>query len=133
LIEEGKDLRQTPITRKVLKAGHLVQFGKDGEGSALIQLNPFAINVYSGEELVAMFNHKGWLQFEHLRKKDEPNTAQESPAAEKSGDQAQESDPWKERLTANYWEETFKSHTDSKPNGNTLTSSFCPCHVYSCS
>lgn len=55
-----------------------------------LQHKPFAIHVQDGEEPLLSFNSKGLFQFEQLRDKKEE---------------------------ASEWEESFRSHTDSRPHG----------------
>ncbi|KAH7705988.1 glycosyl hydrolase family 31 protein [Aphelenchoides avenae] len=57
---------------------------------------PFRIDVFHGKELLFSVNSKQLLKFEHFREKKEGETAEEE----------------------GFWEETFKSHRDSKPYGS---------------
>lgn len=45
---------------------------KNGNGKAIINANPFRVDLYSGEELVISANAKGLMRFEHIRQKPEP-------------------------------------------------------------
>jgi alpha 1,3-glucosidase len=70
-----------------------------------IQFSPIQIDVFAAEEHAVSFNSRGLLNFEHLREKGEN---------EEDG----------------MWEETFKTHADSKPKGPTsggLHLTFSPC------
>lgn len=71
------------------------------DNRAVLYSNPFKLEFYIGDYLVTSFNSKNLLKFEHLRTRD-ANPAENAEA------EVQEPD---------MWEETFKSHTDSKPNG----------------
>ncbi|XP_059616184.1 neutral alpha-glucosidase AB [Phlebotomus argentipes] len=90
-----------------------------GGNRAVIVASPFRIDFYNGEVLVVSTNAKGLMKFEHLRKKPEPaplegeETAEEVPSEENNVVQPkteEEADP-------GAWDENFKSHHDSKPNG----------------
>lgn len=65
--------------------------------SIVVNVNPFRLDVYSGEDLVLVGNQRGLFNFEHHRSK---------PAEGEQDDCAVEC-----------WEETFKGSVDSKPNG----------------
>ncbi len=55
-------------------------------------------------------NGKGLMRFEHLRKKPEPKLAEEGKEGDQEQNVAEDEDP-------GAWEENWKSHHDSKPNG----------------
>lgn len=85
----------------------------DGTNKAVLHVSPFAIDFFHGDNLVVAVNSKGMMQFEHLREK----AAKQAPSegeepAETNDNQVQETqeDP-------GAWEENYKSHHDSKPNG----------------
>ncbi|KAK3093332.1 hypothetical protein FSP39_014183 [Pinctada imbricata] len=98
----------------------------------LLSAKPFRIDVISGDEPILSINAQGLLKFEHLRKKEEAKV-EEPPAGPDQGeenkdensegekDEAKEADQSenKEEEEPMMWEETFKSFTDSKPNGPT--------------
>ncbi|PAV62713.1 hypothetical protein WR25_25835 [Diploscapter pachys] len=68
----------------------------DGKQKMIIQYSPFVINVYNVfGDLVLQVNRDGKLKFEEFRKKEE---GKEYPEG--------------------FWEETFKSNTDTKPHGS---------------
>ncbi|XP_050734554.1 neutral alpha-glucosidase AB-like [Eriocheir sinensis] len=85
---------------------------KFGSSHAVVQAKPLKVDVYSGNTLVVSANARGLLKFEHYRKK---------PEGEPQGGEAEEGAnvaPLEEEEDTNgLWEETFKSHTDSKPHG----------------
>uniref|UniRef100_A0A8C1QRK5 Neutral alpha-glucosidase AB n=1 Tax=Cyprinus carpio TaxID=7962 RepID=A0A8C1QRK5_CYPCA len=68
--------------------------GKDQR--LILSAQPFRLDIVEGSQVVMSLNSRGLLAFEHLRTQDD----------DKPG----------------MWEETFKSHTDSKPNGPTSIS-----------
>ena len=82
-----------------------------GANKAVIHVSPFKIDFYQDETLSTSVNSRGLMNFEHLRKKPEP------PLAETEAVEGQEEkiDPPEEDPGA--WEENFKGHHDSKPNG----------------
>ncbi|XP_055683933.1 neutral alpha-glucosidase AB [Lutzomyia longipalpis] len=93
---------------------------KCGENRAVVVASPFRIDFYHGEVLVVSANAKGLMKFEHLRKKSVPVPAE---AAEEGGEGAAAAENEVENPQTNEdddpgaWEENFKSHHDSKPNG----------------
>lgn len=102
----------------------------------LVTEKPFRMDLLQGRELLCSVNARGLLFFEHLRQRrdsDTPRepTAEEGAAAEgqeeaaggteEAGDQSEK--PTEAAAEAaeepGSWEETFKTHTDTKPNGPT--------------
>lgn len=67
---------------------------KDGH-RIVINYKPFRVDAYYKNDLVISVNSQSLLKFEHFREK----------AEEESNDDG-------------FWEETFQSHTDSKPYGS---------------
>uniref|UniRef100_W5KT68 Glucosidase II alpha subunit n=1 Tax=Astyanax mexicanus TaxID=7994 RepID=W5KT68_ASTMX len=65
----------------------------------IVSARPFRLDIMEGPEVLLSLNSRGLLAFEHLRLR---------------GGKDKEED--------GLWEETFKSHTDSKPNGPTAVS-----------
>uniref|UniRef100_A0A674JDG3 Glucosidase II alpha subunit n=1 Tax=Terrapene triunguis TaxID=2587831 RepID=A0A674JDG3_9SAUR len=100
---------------------------------------PFRMDLLQGRELVLSVNPRGLLHFEHLRhRKDSEESKESAPeggAAEEEtkpalpGDQESSEKSTKSEEVSDgpdradeelgSWEETFKTHTDSKPNGPT--------------
>jgi alpha 1,3-glucosidase len=72
----------------------------------ILYANPLKVEFYIEDYLVTSFNSKNLLKFEHLRTKE----------SEKVGEVAGEENP-ETHSEPDMWEETYKSHTDSKPNG----------------
>lgn len=77
---------------------------------AIVFTSPFRIEFYQGETLTTSVNSKGLMNFEHLRKKPEAQPDQEGVDGEENKIDPPEDDP-------GAWEENFKGHHDSKPNG----------------
>lgn len=98
---------------------------------------PFRMDLLQGRELVLSVNSRGLLHFEHLRHRkdsEEPKesapadgTASEESEAAVPGEQessekstkSEEDRPDQAEEELGSWEETFKTHTDSKPHGPT--------------
>ncbi|XP_049774510.1 neutral alpha-glucosidase AB [Schistocerca cancellata] len=82
-----------------------------GNIKAKIYGTPFRVDFYHGDSLAITANAKGLMKFEHIRIKPESkDDGSEQPDNQVNDDTA--SDP-------GAWEENFKSHHDSKPNGPT--------------
>ncbi|KAM4017095.1 neutral alpha-glucosidase AB isoform 2-T2 [Anomaloglossus baeobatrachus] len=94
------------------------------EHKLLVTGSPFRLDILAGRDLVLSVNSRGLLYFEQFRerkdtdseKTDEPtgsdneNQGEEEVAKEEESKKEEEDEP-------GTWDETFKTHTDSKPNG----------------
>lgn len=98
------DLQQDSF-EVVKRDENLIELKTPLNNRVILFSNPLKLDFYIGDYLVTSLNSKNLLKFEHLRTKEEPVQAAEGENAE-----APEVEP-------DMWEETFKSHTDSKPNG----------------
>ncbi|XP_018592971.2 neutral alpha-glucosidase AB [Scleropages formosus] len=93
----------------------------------IVSAQPFRLDIVEGPQVLLSLNSRGLLAFEHLRprkdtqaevpEKTEDAATTEQPVVEKAPDGGSEDDN-----QPGLWEETFKSHTDSKPNGPTSIS-----------
>lgn len=81
-----------------------------GGNKAVVHTSPFRIDFYQGETLTTSVNSRGLMNFEHLRKKPEPQPEQENGEDDENKVDPPEDDP-------GAWEENFKGHHDSKPSG----------------
>lgn len=99
-----------------------------GTGKAILLVKPFRLDVYDGDQLVISVNARGLLNFEHqrVRKSNEAGRNEEpssEPAEEEMKAEAEtkhpDEKPVEEEEEPGLWEETFKSHVDSKPYGPT--------------
>lgn len=64
----------------------------------ILNFKPFQIDVFTNSgELIISVNSRQLFKFEHFRQKDEEKKAEDGEG---------------------FWEETFKSHTDTKPFGS---------------
>lgn len=84
-----------------------------GDNKAVVHFSPLSIDFYQGSTLVTSANSRGLMNFEHLRKKPEPK----HPSENEDEHADEHIDPPEEDPGA--WEENFKGHHDSKPNGPT--------------
>uniref|UniRef100_A0A674D0E5 Neutral alpha-glucosidase AB n=1 Tax=Salmo trutta TaxID=8032 RepID=A0A674D0E5_SALTR len=112
--------------------GVVLSLGADSQ-RLIVSAKPFRLDIMEGREVLLSLNSRGLLAFEHLRirkdtklcvcfslshsKVDPEGTEnkEETEAANEpaEGEEAKED----EKVEDGMWEETFKSHTDSKPNG----------------
>lgn len=86
-----------------------------GENKAVVHFVPFTIDFYQGSTLVTSINSRGLMNFEHLRKKPEHHQQPQEEGEDNNVESKNENpddDP-------GAWEENFKGHHDSKPNGPT--------------
>lgn len=91
-----------------------------GKNKAVVTAKSFRIDLYAGDELVISANGRGLMKFEHSREKPAPkeNKVEEGVEGENHPPPAEvPEDAPVEEEEPGMWEETFKSHHDSKPNG----------------
>lgn len=104
-----------------------VSFTFGDNGRAILSAKPFRLDVFDKDQLVISVNARGLLNFEHQRtkKSNEPVEAEAVGSAEPiEGAEAkvEETAPVEEKPEedeSGMWEETWKSHVDSKPYGPT--------------
>ncbi|XP_055368276.1 neutral alpha-glucosidase AB isoform X3 [Betta splendens] len=102
--------------------GVVLSLGAESQ-RVIVSARPFRLDIMEGREVVMSLNSRGLLAFEHLRMRKDTQT---EPEVEKN----EEADPANQAETAKdedkavdgMWEETFKSHSDSKPNGPSAVS-----------
>ncbi|XP_038643387.1 neutral alpha-glucosidase AB-like isoform X2 [Scyliorhinus canicula] len=121
----------------------LTVVGKDGGsvelgfGNQLYKLiitsKPFRMDIMTGNELLLSVNSRGLMVFEHLRKRKDSEEKKEADVENEAKEEKQAGDGESQQVDqpedkdsqeseekedeAGMWEETFKTHTDSKPNG----------------
>lgn len=108
-----------------------LSWGGPGGHRALLTAQPFRLDVLGGSEPLCSANARGLLLFEHLRQRrrqqqgDPPKEPTEE-GKEEGGAETEQGEAQKpsdgdaeEAEEPGAWEETFKTHTDSKPNGPT--------------
>jgi mannosyl-oligosaccharide alpha-1,3-glucosidase len=81
-----------------------------GGNKAIIYNSPFKMEFYQGDTLSTSVNSRGLMTFEHLRVKPEPPQPKEGEEGHENKADTPDEDP-------GAWEENFKGHHDSKPNG----------------
>uniref|UniRef100_A0A8C1ZU09 Neutral alpha-glucosidase AB n=1 Tax=Cyprinus carpio TaxID=7962 RepID=A0A8C1ZU09_CYPCA len=96
--------------------------GKDQR--LILSAQPFRLDIVEGSQVLMSLNSRGLLAFEHLRtRKDTKSESEQATGQENVEQQTDEDGQIKEDDDKpGMWEETFKSHTDSKPNGPTSIS-----------
>jgi len=104
-----------------------LSFTFGGNGRAILSAKPFRLDVFNKDQLVISVNARGLLNFEHQRSKksNEPDQSEtggsvepvEGAETKEEGTPSAEEKPEEEE--PGMWEETWKSHTDSKPYGPT--------------
>ncbi|XP_065129980.2 neutral alpha-glucosidase AB [Paramisgurnus dabryanus] len=108
--------------------GVVLSLGADSQ-RLIVSARPFRLDIMEGPEVLLSLNSRGLLAFEHLRLRKDTQTQPDGAEVKDNVDEAQqqedgdkveegESDKEEDGL----WEETFKSHTDTKPNGPTSIS-----------
>ncbi|KAM4622087.1 neutral alpha-glucosidase AB isoform 3-T3 [Polymixia lowei] len=116
--------------------GVVLSLGAESQ-RVIVSARPFRLDIMEGREVLMSLNSRGLLAFEHLRTRKDTfsykvtstvasvwdNINQADPETEKKeeadpANQAEEAVKEEEdKVEDGMWEETFKSHTDSKPNG----------------
>uniref|UniRef100_A0A671KTW5 Neutral alpha-glucosidase AB n=1 Tax=Sinocyclocheilus anshuiensis TaxID=1608454 RepID=A0A671KTW5_9TELE len=84
--------------------------GKDQR--LIVSAQPFRLDIVEGPQVLVSLNSRGLLAFEHLRARKDTISHKISSTVGSMWDSLK-----KEEDKPGMWEETFKSHTDSKPNG----------------
>ncbi|GIX67767.1 neutral alpha-glucosidase AB [Caerostris darwini] len=87
-----------------------------GPNKAVLNGSPFRVDIYSADQLLMSANARGLMKFEHYRPKSKGKPTEEGEEANEMQQQpplSQDEEQFKDTL----WEETFKGHTDTKPNG----------------
>ncbi|XP_077062825.1 neutral alpha-glucosidase AB isoform X4 [Siphateles boraxobius] len=89
------------------------------ERRLIVSAQPFRLDIVEGPQVLVSLNSRGLLAFEHLRaRKDTKSESEEMTGQESVEKQSDEDGQIKEEEDKpGMWEETFKSHSDSKPNG----------------
>ncbi|XP_012164345.1 neutral alpha-glucosidase AB isoform X1 [Bombus terrestris] len=88
-----------------------------GENKVILYTNPFRVDLYSQNILVVSANARGLMRFEHYRTKPnrKPEQEENTENVEINGNSDGPGDGADDDPGA--WEESFKTHHDSKPNG----------------
>ncbi|XP_073676318.1 neutral alpha-glucosidase AB [Garra rufa] len=95
----------------------------------IVSARPFRLDIMEGPEVLLSLNSRGLLAFEHLRLRKDTQAQPDGAEVKESVDEDQQQDEAekdedgeKDKEEDGLWEETFKSHTDTKPNGPTSIS-----------
>uniref|UniRef100_A0A8D3DCI1 Glucosidase II alpha subunit b n=1 Tax=Scophthalmus maximus TaxID=52904 RepID=A0A8D3DCI1_SCOMX len=85
----------------------------------IISARPFRLDIVEGHEVLMSLNSRGLLAFEHLRMRKDTQADPEPEKKEEADpdNQAETAKEEEEKVEEGMWEETFKSHSDGKPNG----------------
>uniref|UniRef100_A0A7N8XHP6 Glucosidase II alpha subunit b n=1 Tax=Mastacembelus armatus TaxID=205130 RepID=A0A7N8XHP6_9TELE len=105
--------------------GVVLSLGSESQ-RVIVSAQPFRLDIMEGRDVLMSLNSRGLLAFEHLRMR--KDTALSLPPS--SLDHyifllhvcCQTAKEEEEKVEDGMWEETFKSHTDSKPNGPSAVS-----------
>uniref|UniRef100_A0A671KRV4 Neutral alpha-glucosidase AB n=1 Tax=Sinocyclocheilus anshuiensis TaxID=1608454 RepID=A0A671KRV4_9TELE len=91
--------------------------GKDQR--LIVSAQPFRLDIVEGPQVLVSLNSRGLLAFEHLRARKDTKSELEQVTEQENVEQRTDEDGQikEEEDKPGMWEETFKSHTDSKPNG----------------
>ncbi|KAG1957789.1 neutral alpha-glucosidase AB [Pimephales promelas] len=88
------------------------------ERRLIVSAQPFRLDIVEGPQVLVSLNSRGLLAFEHLRARKDTKSESEEMTGQESVEEQSEDGPIKEEEDKpGMWEETFKSHSDSKPNG----------------
>ncbi|KAA0709548.1 Neutral alpha-glucosidase AB [Triplophysa tibetana] len=95
----------------------------------IVSARPFRLDIMEGPEVLLSLNSRGLLAFEHLRLRKDTQAQPDAAEVKDNVDEAQQQEEGEkeeegesEKEESGLWEETFKSHTDTKPNGPTSIS-----------
>ncbi|RIA86837.1 glycosyl hydrolases family 31 protein [Glomus cerebriforme] len=97
-----------------------LSFGIDRNHKVIIYHTPFHIELLINDVPIITFNNRGFFNFEHLRKKDDPVNKPElviQPDINAEEAEIQTEEEKEEKQEEGLWEETFNGKIDSKPNG----------------
>ncbi|XP_061756154.1 neutral alpha-glucosidase AB isoform X3 [Nerophis ophidion] len=96
--------------------GVVLSLGVDSQ-RVIVSARPFRLDIMQGRDVLLSLNSRGLLAFEHLRLR--KDTRQADGEAEDASLANEEEAVVNEKDEEGMWEETYKSFTDSKPNGPT--------------
>uniref|UniRef100_A0A1A8PT52 Glucosidase, alpha, neutral AB n=1 Tax=Nothobranchius pienaari TaxID=704102 RepID=A0A1A8PT52_9TELE len=90
----------------------------------IVSAQPFRLDIVEGHNVLMSLNSRGLLAFEHLRMRKDTQAEPEAENKEEAdtAHQAETTKEEEEKVEEGMWEETFKSHADSKPNGPSAVS-----------
>uniref|UniRef100_A0A1A7YRW6 Glucosidase, alpha, neutral AB n=1 Tax=Iconisemion striatum TaxID=60296 RepID=A0A1A7YRW6_9TELE len=90
----------------------------------IVSAQPFRLDIMEGHDVLMSLNSRGLLAFEHLRMRKDTQAEPDAENKEEAdaANQAETTKEEEEKVEEGMWEETFKSHSDSKPNGPSAVS-----------
>uniref|UniRef100_A0A667WLH2 Glucosidase II alpha subunit n=1 Tax=Myripristis murdjan TaxID=586833 RepID=A0A667WLH2_9TELE len=94
--------------------GVVLSLGAESQ-RVIVSARPFRLDIMEGREVLMSVNSRGLLAFEHLRMRKD-TLFHCSPVLYQAVNEEEE------KVEDGMWEETFKSHSDSKPNGPSAVS-----------
>ncbi|KAF7661004.1 hypothetical protein LDENG_00270350 [Lucifuga dentata] len=124
--------------------GVVLSLGAEAQ-RVIVSAQPFRLDIMEGHDVLMSLNSRGLLAFEHLRMRKDTFSykvtstvasvwdnikwvfsSQADPETEKKEEadpnQAEAANEEEDKAEDGMWEETFKSHSDSKPNGPSAVS-----------
>uniref|UniRef100_A0A672J3H4 Neutral alpha-glucosidase AB n=1 Tax=Salarias fasciatus TaxID=181472 RepID=A0A672J3H4_SALFA len=97
--------------------GVVLSLGAESQ-RVIISARPFRLDIMEGSDVLMSLNSRGLLAFEHLRmRKDTFSYKVTSTVASVWDNIKRTTKEEEEKVEDGMWEETFKSHSDGKPNG----------------
>uniref|UniRef100_A0A3B3CK28 Glucosidase II alpha subunit b n=2 Tax=Oryzias melastigma TaxID=30732 RepID=A0A3B3CK28_ORYME len=98
--------------------GVVLSLGAESQ-RVIVSVRPFRLDIMEGHDVLMSLNSRGLLAFEHLRMRKDTQADPEAENKEEAdaANQAETTKEEEEKAEEGMWEETFKSHSDSKPNG----------------
>uniref|UniRef100_A0A3B4B088 Neutral alpha-glucosidase AB n=1 Tax=Periophthalmus magnuspinnatus TaxID=409849 RepID=A0A3B4B088_9GOBI len=87
--------------------GVVLSLGAESQ-RVIVSARPFRLDIMEGHDVLMSLNSRGLLAFEHLRMRKDHQAAKEED----------------EKIEEGMWEESFKSHTDTKPNPSAISLDF---------
>uniref|UniRef100_A0A672J4Z0 Uncharacterized protein n=1 Tax=Salarias fasciatus TaxID=181472 RepID=A0A672J4Z0_SALFA len=98
--------------------GVVLSLGAESQ-RVIISARPFRLDIMEGSDVLMSLNSRGLLAFEHLRMRKDTQADPEGEKKEETdpASQAETTKEEEEKVEDGMWEETFKSHSDGKPNG----------------
>lgn len=95
-----------------------------GDVTVIVELAPLRISMLRDGKEEMVLNGGGLLHMEHFRSKEQPKVEAPPEGEEQAQEVLETISPaaWFEGEEDGWWEETFKSWTDSKPKGESLAS-----------
>uniref|UniRef100_A0A8C2XB07 Glucosidase II alpha subunit n=1 Tax=Cyclopterus lumpus TaxID=8103 RepID=A0A8C2XB07_CYCLU len=98
--------------------GVVLSLGSESQ-RVIVSARPFRLDIMEGRDVLMSLNSRGLLAFEQLRMRKDTQVDPEGEKKEEAdlANQAEKAKEEEEKVEDGMWEETFKSHSDSKPNG----------------